>query len=111
LKKYLLLLTTLTSMLLSCTGDCFSCHPQLLENLDTNHKPMLLCKNCHLDTGSASQCGADCFECHKSESISTDIEEHKVIDNCRECHLKKVFMERDFSPFTESGELRKFLEF
>jgi hypothetical protein len=72
---------------------------------------MLLCSKCHLETGSADQCGADCFECHVAESISTDVEEHRVIDECRECHLKKVLQRDSFSPFTEEGgELRKILE-
>ena len=98
--------------LFSCTGDCFSCHPQLLENIDeTNHKPMLLCKNCHLDTGSTSQCGADCFECHREESISRDILEHRAIDDCRECHLKKIISDdKLFTPF-EKSDLRNFLKF
>jgi len=97
--------------LFSCTGDCFSCHPQLLENIDANHKPMLLCKKCHQKSTGVSQCGADCFECHSEESISRDIVEHKVIDNCRNCHLKKsIFKEKSFSPFGNS-DLRQFLKF
>jgi hypothetical protein len=64
-----------------------------------------------MDSGGASQCGADCFECHKSETISNDVEEHKVIDGCRDCHMQKILMEKNFSPFTERGELREFLNF
>lgn len=97
------------SSLFSCTGDCFSCHPQLLENIDNNHRPMLTCKNCHLDTGDASQCGADCFECHTEESISRDIMEHRVIDSCRDCHLKKIISDQErFSPL--NSDLREFLK-
>ena len=109
--KIAIFLSIFISSLFSCTGDCFSCHPKLLENIDNNHKPMLLCKNCHLDTGSASQCGADCFQCHTEESISRDILEHRAIDDCRECHLKKILVEEKyFSPFDNSN-LKDFLRF
>jgi hypothetical protein len=104
MKKLLFLL--LLSPLFACNGDCFSCHPQLLENLDSNHKPMLSCKNCHLGGGVAA-CGADCFECHKIENISFEIVEHRVIESCRECHMKglNIFQNR-FSPV---GNLRDIL--
>jgi len=108
--KSLIFLIFLTP-LFACTGDCFSCHQNLLKNIDSNHKPMLLCKKCHQKSSGVSQCGADCFECHSEESISRDIVEHQVIDNCRDCHLKKMFLkEKNFSPFN-GGDLRKFLRF
>jgi hypothetical protein len=72
---------------------------------------MLLCKNCHLNGGDTSQCGADCFECHSEEAISRDILEHQVIDDCRNCHLKKsIFEEKNFSPY-QNGSLVEFLNF
>jgi len=60
--------------------------------------------------GSA-ECGADCFNCHKVETItSSDIEEHKVIKECRECHLKKIIFNQTFTPNGEES-LRTLLKF
>jgi hypothetical protein len=105
--KKVLLTLLLLSPLLSCTGDCFACHPQLLENIDANHEPMESCKNCHSDGGGTSACGADCFQCHLPESIPLQVEEHRVIDDCRNCHMNRI--ENPFENFSPKGNLRDIL--
>ncbi len=107
----ILLFVFATSSANSCDGDCFSCHPKLLEKLDNEHQPMLLCKECHTKNIGSAECGADCFQCHKVESISRNIPEHIHIDKCRECHLGRLLKENlNFSPFNSKGaDLRKLL--
>lgn len=70
---------------------------------------MLLCKSCHTDSTGVAECGPDCFECHQAENISENIEEHKVIKECRECHLKKIILDEGFTPNRDS-DLRDFLK-
>ena len=75
----------------SCSGDCLSCHPKLKETIltDKRHSPMLTCIACHKDeTGGQSACGNDCFSCHPIEKIDPRVKEHKVIESCRNCHMK-----------------------
>lgn len=92
MKKILLFLTILTSILFACTGDCLTCHPALVPTIkeDTRHKAMLTCINCHsADPNSMAECGSDCFECHSMAKINKpNIREHDVIQDCRDCHMK-----------------------
>jgi hypothetical protein len=96
MKTILLILTLLPLSLFACTGDCLTCHPNLLPTIeqDTRHKPMLGCIECHAaDPNSMADCGSDCFACHPIEKIEkTPVEAHGVIRGCRDCHmaLKKV---------------------
>jgi hypothetical protein len=91
--KYLLasVLFSMTA-LLACTGDCLTCHPNLIPtiNEDLRHKPMLTCIKCHsADPNAMAECGSDCFGCHRIEKIEKpNIKEHDVIRGCRDCHLQ-----------------------
>lgn len=76
--------------LLACSGDCLSCHPKLTKTIlsDARHKPMLSCIACHKNENSGvSECGKDCFSCHDAQKIDQNIQEHKVIQECRACHM------------------------
>jgi hypothetical protein len=91
--KLLLSLMFSFNLLFSCDGDCLSCHPKLISNIenDTNHKPMKTCINCHnsVNINKMAECGSDCFACHKISKIENpNIKEHNVIRGCRDCHLK-----------------------
>lgn len=36
-----------------------------------------------------AECGSDCFACHPIEKIEkTPVEAHKVIRECRDCHMQ-----------------------
>jgi formate-dependent nitrite reductase cytochrome c552 subunit len=76
----------------ACTGDCLTCHPNLVPTIETDlrHKPMLTCINCHsADPNSMAECGSDCFACHPMSKINqSGITEHNVIQECRDCHMK-----------------------
>ena len=75
----------------ACTGDCFSCHPSLLKNIDNDnrHIQMKGCINCHrADPESMAECGADCYSCHSVEKMEKQVKEHAVIRACRDCHMK-----------------------
>ena len=69
-----------------------TCHPKLLKtiNTDMRHKAMLTCIKCHSpDPAKMGDCGSDCFACHPIDKIEgKGIEEHKVIRECRDCHMK-----------------------
>lgn len=89
--KSLFILLVFSLSLWSCTGDCFSCHPNLLDGLesDNRHLPMKTCINCHSSDNvqGMSACGSDCFSCHSINKIQgSGVKEHKVISNCVECH-------------------------
>ena len=90
--KLLIILFTLTLALLACTGDCLTCHPNLVPSIneDTRHKPMLTCIECHsANPNSMADCGSDCFACHPMSKINgLGIKEHDVIQGCRDCHVK-----------------------
>jgi len=90
--KLLILLFTLTLALFSCTGDCLTCHPNLVPTIDEDkrHKPMLTCIKCHsANPNSMADCGSDCFACHPMSKINgLGIKEHDVIQGCRDCHVK-----------------------
>ena len=100
--------------LMACTGDCLTCHPKLLPaiNSDSRHKPMLTCIRCHsADPQKMGDCGSDCFACHSIEKIEgPNIIEHKVIRECRDCHMK-LKSELFSAPPQQSHEqpLREFL--
>lgn len=88
--RILLLLLLFISYLFSCSGDCLSCHPKLAKNIlmDERHKPMLTCIACHKNEESGiSECGKDCFACHDVKKIDNSVEEHQVIEGCRNCHM------------------------
>ena len=78
--------------LLACTGDCLTCHPKLVPTIhsDKRHEPMLTCIKCHpADPQKMADCGSDCFACHSMEKIDRpNVVEHKVIRECRSCHMK-----------------------
>lgn len=91
MKKLIVFLSCCVS-LLACTGDCLSCHPNLLPTIeeDSRHKPMLGCIECHAaDPNSMADCGSDCFSCHPVEKIEkVPVEAHSVIRGCRDCHME-----------------------
>ena len=92
MNKIIILLLSVTYILYACTGDCLTCHPNLVPtiNEDERHKPMLTCINCHsADPNSMAECGSDCFACHSMEKINKpNVREHDVIQECRDCHMK-----------------------
>jgi hypothetical protein len=93
MKRALLFLLVLGwTVVQGCTGDCMTCHPNLLPTIeeDARHKPMLTCINCHsADTDAMAECGSDCFACHRVEKIErAGVKEHAVIRECRDCHMK-----------------------
>ena len=115
--KTILLLFFFFSVSLGCTGDCMTCHPKLLKTIDTDmrHKSMLTCIKCHSpNPAKMADCGSDCFACHKVEKIEgKGIEEHKVIRECRDCHMKmKTSIGLDTIPKGQSTAptLRDFLK-
>lgn len=75
----------------ACTGDCLTCHPNLVSTIeeDERHKPMMTCINCHsADPNSMADCGSDCFACHPMSKINgLGVKEHEVIQGCRDCHV------------------------
>ncbi|MEA3372229.1 MAG: hypothetical protein U9Q62_00935 [Campylobacterota bacterium] len=92
MKSIVIILTLLMFNLFACTGDCLTCHPNLVPTIheDERHKPMLGCIECHTaDPNSMAECGSDCFSCHPVEKIEQPgIEQHNVIRECRDCHLQ-----------------------
>ncbi len=90
--KILILILSISVALLACTGDCLTCHPNLVPTIDEDqrHKPMLTCIQCHSpDPNKMADCGADCFACHPMSKINgLGIKEHNVIQECRDCHVK-----------------------
>ena len=90
--KILTLLLALNFALLACTGDCLTCHPNLVPTIDKDerHKAMLTCIKCHsADPNKMADCGADCFACHPMSKINgAGVKEHEVIQECRDCHMK-----------------------
>lgn len=94
-----------------------TCHPKLLKtiNTDMRHKAMLTCIKCHSpDPAKMGDCGSDCFACHPIDKIEgKGIEEHKVIRECRDCHMKmKTSLGLDMFPKGQSSAptLRDFLK-
>ena len=92
----------LSFSLFGSMGDCLTCHPKLLPDLqnDDAHKPMQTCIKCHSkNETTATECGDKCFKCHTKEDMeSGDILEHKVFEECRECHVTKIH--KIFDPST-----------
>lgn len=91
----------LLSWVLSCSGDCASCHAKLDYKNDKRHKAMLECKTCHTEEkmnaiAEMSGCGQDCFACHTPSKLQnpTLSKEHGMIPECISCHTnlqKKMF--------------------
>lgn len=115
--KIIGLLLVVLLELLGCTGDCMTCHPALLKNIDNDHrhKPMTTCIQCHsANPSKMADCGSDCFACHPIAKIeSARVAEHAVIRECRDCHMKlKTKVELDTLPKGQSvmPTLRDFLK-
>jgi len=107
--KYLVTIILFSLSLLACTGDCMSCHPKLVSNIDKDqrHKPMLTCIKCHpADPSSTAECGDECFSCHKaSEIYKTKIKEHQVIQSCIDCH--EADNDKIFNPLNSFDQSNK----
>lgn len=115
--KILILFVFSLLPLLGCTGDCMTCHPALLKNIDSDlrHKPMMTCIKCHTaNPVKMAECGSDCFACHPIAKIEgARVREHVVIRECRDCHLKlKTQLNIDTLPKGQSNmsTLREFLK-
>jgi hypothetical protein len=115
--KIIIFMLFFLGSLCGCTGDCMTCHPSLLKNIDTDtrHKPMMTCIQCHsADPEKMADCGSDCFACHPMEKIDkANVVEHKVIRECRDCHMKmKLHLNIDSLPKGQSSAptLRDFLK-
>lgn len=102
-------------LLMACSGDCLSCHPNLVPTIeqDSRHKPMLGCIECHsANPDSMAECGSDCFACHPIEKIEkTPVEAHKVIRECRDCHLQLKEALLDVAPPVEQSRQQPLKEF
>ncbi|MBU1657910.1 hypothetical protein KKG72_02525 [bacterium] len=89
--KHIIAVALFCFSLFACTGDCLSCHPDLVPtiNEDDRHRPMLTCISCHsADPNKMADCGADCFACHSMKKINgAGVKEHDVIQGCRDCHV------------------------
>lgn len=115
MKKIILSLLFLFGIeVFGCTGDCMTCHPALLKNIDTDmrHKPMTTCIKCHTaNPAKMADCGSDCFACHPVAKIeAARVAEHAVIRECRDCHMKlKTAIQIDTLPKGQST-LRDFLK-
>lgn len=91
MKRMIAVFIVATASLFACTGDCLTCHPALEKNIqsDLRHKPMLTCINCHsADPNAMADCGSDCFACHPMSKINNGVKEHRVIQGCKDCHMK-----------------------
>ncbi len=108
-KTVLFLMIFVGTWALGCTGDCMTCHPALLKNInhDKRHKPMMTCIKCHsADPAKMGDCGSDCFACHPIAKIEgARFKEHSVIRGCRDCHMKlKASLSMDTLPKGESTQ-------
>lgn len=117
MKKLTILCLFLLAPLFGCTGDCMTCHPTLLKNIesDKRHKPMTTCIQCHsANPAKMAECGSDCFACHPVAKIEgINVKEHAVIRGCRDCHIKmKTTLGLDMLPKGQSSAptLRDFLK-
>ncbi|MEA1893235.1 MAG: hypothetical protein U9N33_11075 [Campylobacterota bacterium] len=90
----LIIIFFLTLPLQASMGDCFTCHRDLLPNLqaDKRHIAMKTCIECHSANETPTlECGDKCFSCHTEEDLDSDeIKEHQVIQKCRECHVDAI---------------------
>lgn len=115
--KTIVFLWVLLLPLWGCTGDCMTCHPSLLKNIDADHrhKPMTTCIQCHsANPEKMADCGSDCFACHPVAKIEgIRVAEHAVIRECRDCHMKlKTAIQLDTAPKGQTimPTLREFLK-
>ncbi|MEY4505018.1 MAG: hypothetical protein RL154_1315 [Pseudomonadota bacterium] len=80
----------IASFAFACEGDCYKCHPSLINSKNKEHAVIAKCVECHKDRigkqPSNEPCGVDCFSCHPPQKIKTNIAEHKEISNCIFCH-------------------------
>lgn len=89
---YILLVTSPIDALAGCSGDCFSCHPNI--NNDITHKSLGSCYKCHkpltdnfkLQGGASDGCGERCFDCHNEWP---DNAHHADLNQCSNCHTGK----------------------
>ena len=92
--KTLIFLLIFSLSIFASMGDCFTCHPKLVPNIenDDKHKPMQTCIKCHTKNDSmATECGDKCFKCHTTQDMdSENIPQHKVFENCRDCHVTQI---------------------
>jgi hypothetical protein len=106
--KIVLFIVFISLQIMACTGDCLTCHPNLVPtiNEDARHKPMLTCIECHsANPNSMAECGSDCFACHSLKKINAaGVKEHDVIAGCRDCHVGAV--EKMFDISTQLGQSR-----
>ncbi|WP_024953625.1 hypothetical protein [Sulfurospirillum arcachonense] len=94
--KILFFLIITCTLLLSCSGDCMKCHPNLVKDgsLDKDHMILTSCKECHtIENGDlekmGSLCGQDCWDCHSVEKTKqVQNEAHYALDRCIKCHSK-----------------------
>ena len=104
LKKMLLVISIFSlinsGIVLACGGNCLQCHP----DLDINHKPHKIiktCINCHKKGCGGEEnkyvqksiekgigCGANCFQCHEVNKIISLNKNHKILEQCIDCHKK-----------------------
>ncbi|MGA9045667.1 hypothetical protein [Sulfuricurvum sp.] len=115
--KWMLIVFLGTLSAFGCTGDCMTCHPALLKNIDSDkrHKPMITCIQCHsANPAKMADCGSDCFACHPVAKIEgVRVAEHAVIRECRDCHMKlKTTLNLNNGPTGQSvaPTLRDFLQ-
>ena len=92
--KTLILSVLFSFSLFASMGDCLTCHPKLLPNIqnDDRHTGMQSCIKCHeKNKDSTLECGEKCFSCHAKEDMDDEnIPEHKVFEDCRECHVTQI---------------------
>ena len=92
--KSLITLLTLLFLLHADMGNCLTCHPKLLSNIqaDERHRPMKTCIKCHTPSESdVLECGEKCFSCHTQKDLQIDeIKEHLVFEECRKCHVDAI---------------------
>jgi hypothetical protein len=107
--KTLFLIVFLSFSLFGSMGDCLRCHPKLLPDLqnDKRHKPMQTCIKCHeKNKDSTPECGDKCFSCHTKDDMQYgEVAEHKVFEDCRECHVTQV--ENIFNPAISHDQSHK----
>jgi len=90
--KTLIFLFIFAFSLFAGMGDCVRCHPTLQN--DKNHQGMKSCIKCHTKSTvvkTATECGDKCFKCHSEDDMDAQsIPEHKIFEECRDCHIKEV---------------------
>lgn len=94
--KIILLTFSFISFSFACSGDCISCHPNLVKEgkLDSDHQILKECITCHKVTSDdlnkmGSLCGQDCWDCHSVEKTQKVVNpSHSSLSLCIDCHKK-----------------------